>query len=77
MKNYRHEFPLERMAKVLGVSRSGYYRFLKANLSLRDQENERLLEKIRLTTTQALRPMEVLVSMQSLRKMGRLVPERE
>ena len=48
MKNYCHEFPLERMAKVLGVSRSGYYRFLKAKPSLRDQENEQLLEKIRL-----------------------------
>jgi transposase InsO family protein len=36
------------MAKVLGVSRSGYYRFLKAKPSLRKQENERLLEKIRL-----------------------------
>lgn len=48
MKTYSHEFPLERMAKVLGVSRSGYYRFLKAKPSLRDQENERLLEKIRL-----------------------------
>lgn len=48
MKNHHHEFPLERMAKLLGVSRSGYYRFLKAKPSLRDQENERLLEKIRL-----------------------------
>jgi transposase InsO family protein len=48
MKNHSHEFPIERMAKVLGVSRSGYYRFLKAKPSLRDQENKRLLEKIRL-----------------------------
>lgn len=48
MKNHAHEFPLERMAKILGVSRSGYYRFLKAKPSLRDQEEERLLKKIRL-----------------------------
>lgn len=47
MKMYSHEFPIERMAKVLGVSRSGYYRFLKAELSLRSQEEERLFEKIR------------------------------
>jgi transposase InsO family protein len=48
MKQYNQEFSLERMAKVLGVSRSGYYRFLKAEPSLRYQENKRLLDKIRL-----------------------------
>lgn len=48
MKRYNQEFPIERMAKVLGVSRSGYYRFLKAEPSLRDQENKQLLDKIRL-----------------------------
>lgn len=48
MKRYNQEFPVERMAKVLGVSRSGYYRFLKAKPSLRDQENKQLLNKIRL-----------------------------
>lgn len=46
MKKYSHEFPLERMAKVMGVSRSGYYHFLKAEPSVRDQEDRRLLEKI-------------------------------
>jgi len=48
MKQYTQEFPVERMAEVLGVSRSSYYRFLKAGPSARDQENEALLEKIRL-----------------------------
>ncbi len=48
MKRYDHEFPIERMAKVLGVSRSGYYHFLKAAPSLRDQGNKQLLDKIRL-----------------------------
>lgn len=48
MKEHNQEFSLERMAKVLGVSRSGYYRFLKAEPSLRDQEDKALLEKIRL-----------------------------
>ncbi|OJW47898.1 MAG: hypothetical protein BGO67_03135 [Alphaproteobacteria bacterium 41-28] len=46
MKQYNQEFPIERMAKVMGVSRSGYYRFLKEKQSLRDQANEQLLEKI-------------------------------
>lgn len=48
MKMYDHEFPIERMAKVLGVSRSGYYRFLKAKPSVREKENKQLLNKIRL-----------------------------
>lgn len=48
MKQYVHEFPVEKMAKIIGVSRSGYYRFLKAELSIRAQENKQLLDKIRL-----------------------------
>lgn len=47
MKNYRLEFPIEKMAIVLGVSKSGYYRFLKAKPSLRAQSNQRLIEKIK------------------------------
>lgn len=35
------------MAKVLGISRSGYYQYLTAGLSTREEENQRLLEKIR------------------------------
>lgn len=48
MKTYHQEFPIERMATVLGVSRSGYYHFLKAEPSARDRENQRLFEKISL-----------------------------
>jgi transposase InsO family protein len=48
MKTYHQEFPIERMAAVLGVSRSGYYHFLKAGPSAREQENQRLLEEISL-----------------------------
>lgn len=48
MKLYNQEFPIERMAKIMGVSRSGYYRFLKEKSSLRNQEEEQLIEKIRL-----------------------------
>ena len=46
MKIHSHEFPLERMAKVMGVSRSGYYKFLKGQPSSREKENKELLEKI-------------------------------
>ena len=46
MKSHHQEFPIEKMASVLGVSRSGYYDFLKAESSLRDRENQRLVEKI-------------------------------
>lgn len=48
MKLYNQEFPIERMAKIMGVSRSGYYRFLKEKQSPRNQEEEGLIEKIRL-----------------------------
>ena len=46
MKQYNQVFPVEIMAEILGVSRSGYYRFLKAKPRAREQENQRLLEKI-------------------------------
>lgn len=47
MKAHNQEFSLEKIAHVLGVSRSGYYRFIKAGPSSRDRENKRLVEKIR------------------------------
>lgn len=48
MKEHEQEFSLERMAKVLGVSRSGYYRFLKRKPSARAEKNKQLKEEIRL-----------------------------
>ena len=48
MKQHYHDFPIEIMATVLGVSKSGYYRFLKAKPSLQDQANQRLIEKIKM-----------------------------
>lgn len=48
MRKYEYDFSVERMAKMMGVSRSGYYRFLRTPPSARDQENKRLLEKIHL-----------------------------
>lgn len=40
-------FEVMKMCRVLGVSRSGYYRHLRRGLSPRREENERLLTRIR------------------------------
>lgn len=47
MKAHRNEFPLEKMALVLKVSRSGYYKYLHKKESTRLQENKVLLEAIK------------------------------
>lgn len=46
MRRHKKEFSIEKMAKVLDVSRSGYYDFLGRGKSERELENERLKEKI-------------------------------
>lgn len=46
MRAHQVEFRIERMSKLLKVSRSGYYQFLNAKPSQRAMENERLLFKI-------------------------------
>lgn len=48
-----HGFKVGKMAKVLEVSRSGYYRFSKRAVSLRAQENSRILKKIEMIHTQS------------------------
>ena len=47
MKKWSIEFPIEKMAKVLNVSKSGYYSFLKSPMSSRKVKNLRLVEKIK------------------------------
>jgi putative transposase len=47
MRTYENKFSVERMSKVLGVSRSGFYQFRKGKFSRRGQENEWLLLKIK------------------------------
>jgi putative transposase len=41
-------FTLEQMALLLGVSRSGYYDFIKRRPSTRELENKKLIEKIKI-----------------------------
>ena len=47
MRKHRFIFPVERMAKVLKVSRSGYYAWVKRPRSSREIENARLDVEIR------------------------------
>lgn len=47
MQRYEGRFSRERMSKILGVSRSGYYCFTKRQPSQRRQEEDRLLMKIK------------------------------
>lgn len=47
MQSHIGLWSIEEMAKVLSVSRSGYYQFVKNILSKRRQENERLLKEIK------------------------------
>lgn len=42
MAQHRHEFPILKMSQVLGVSTSGYYRWLKASPSMRTTHNQAL-----------------------------------
>ncbi len=45
MRDHRTVFSLDQMAYVLGVSKSGYYDFIKRPIGLRARENEELLKK--------------------------------
>jgi putative transposase len=47
MKSHAQEFSIERMSKMLNISRNGYYRFINATPSKRSKENESLLQKIK------------------------------
>lgn len=46
MADHKHLFPIEKMSATLRVSRSGYYRWLRAGPSLRAQANQRLKKQI-------------------------------
>lgn len=46
MKKLRKEFPIEKMSRVFGVTRSGYYRFLSSPKGKRAQEEEKLIQEV-------------------------------
>lgn len=52
MKQHAPEFAIEKMASVFKVSRAGYYKHIAKKESLRRQENEQLLGKIKLVYQQ-------------------------
>ena len=47
MRDHGKVFNLEKMAKILGVSRAGYYKFLKRSSSKREVDNQRLIQRIK------------------------------
>ena len=47
IKTHSNQFPVEKMAKVMGVSRCGYYDFLRKGASKRALENQCLIEEIK------------------------------
>ena len=47
MDNHKSEFPIGKMAKVLGISRSGYYKYTLKGESKRSQENAKLSKEIK------------------------------
>jgi len=48
MKQHKELYAIAKMAKVLGVSRSGYYAWEKRQVSKREEETRRLIDLIRL-----------------------------
>ena len=63
MQTHEPTFSVERMAGVLGVSRSGYYHYIHRAPSQRSQENKLLLEKIKMIHQEVVKYMVVLVFM--------------
>jgi len=47
MRGYEREFHVSAMCRAFEISPAGYYRWLRRKPSARDQENDRLVEKIK------------------------------
>lgn len=48
MQAHVNQFSIEKMSKMLNVSRTGYYKYLRSPLSKREEKNKLLLAKIKL-----------------------------
>jgi len=46
MRTHRKEFPIEKMAEVLEVSRNGYYKYINREESITKEENKKIIESI-------------------------------
>ncbi len=47
MKNHASKYPVDKMAKILGVGRAGYYKYITREESATERKNQELLFKIR------------------------------
>jgi len=47
MKAHKHRFSVERMSKILGVSKQGFYKFLRRTPSSRERENIRVASSLK------------------------------
>ena len=47
MREHSSKYPIEKMARILRISRSGYYKYLSRGKTKRSQENEILSKKIK------------------------------
>ncbi len=55
MKEHQYLFSVERMSKVLGVSKQGFYKYLKHTPSKREQENTRIIATIKKNHEESLK----------------------
>lgn len=70
MKKQRHKYPIDLMAVILEVSRSGYYRWLKRKPSNRQIENERLKPLIKAAHERGRRTSGTTKLQQDLKEKG-------
>lgn len=47
IRDYANQFSVERMAHILQVSRSGYYKYIKNSVSNRENKNLKMIDMIK------------------------------
>ncbi len=76
MRAYRAEFPIAAMCRVLGLSTSGYYDWLKRPLSTRSREDARLRRRMRAIWEESRRTYGRPRMVEALRAEGEFAGER-